>query len=133
VVLDREAGEFFLRSKGRVPRAEIADLFGVTGGRLREQIDANILNLTGARHRACGPGRARLQPPAADAWRPVMRGYLERLWAGIEPPRRELSPPWPSRTLADHHGGTRRAGGGCAPAARVVALVQRQSTSARWQ
>src|SRR5262249_24922652 len=52
VVLDREAGEFFLRSKGTAfPGREIADLFGVTGGRLREQIDANILNLTGARHR----------------------------------------------------------------------------------
>src|SRR5215831_591618 len=38
VVLDREGGEFFLRSKGTAfPGREIADLFGVTGGRLREQ------------------------------------------------------------------------------------------------
>jgi cytochrome P450 len=87
VVLGREAGEFFLRSKGTAfPGREIADLFGVTGGRLREQIDANILNLTGARHRRLRAlvGHA-FSPRAADAWRPVMRGYLERLWAGIEP------------------------------------------------
>src|SRR5215471_13238542 len=52
VVLDHESGEFFLRAKQTaVPGQEIADLFGVTGGRLREQIDANILNQTGDRHR----------------------------------------------------------------------------------
>src|SRR2546430_5813516 len=87
VVLDREAGEFFLRSKGTAfAGREIADLFGVSGGRLREQIDANIINLTGDRHRRVralvGPA---FSPRAADAWRPVMRGYLQRLWAGIEP------------------------------------------------
>ena len=101
VVLDREAGEFFLRSKGTAfPGREIADLFGVTGGRLREQIDANILNLTGARHRRLRAlvGHA-FSPRAADAWRPVMRGYLERLWAGIDrPPRPSSLPPSPSRT-----------------------------------
>jgi cytochrome P450 len=86
VVLDREAGEFFLRSKGTAfPGREIADLFGITGGRLREQIDANILNLTGERHRRLralvGPA---FSPRAADSWRPVMRGFLEQLWAGLE-------------------------------------------------
>ena len=48
VVLDQESGEFFLRARDTAfPGREIADLFGVTGGRLREQIDANILNQTG--------------------------------------------------------------------------------------
>jgi cytochrome P450 len=106
VVLDREAGEFFLRSKGTAfPGREIADLFGVTGGRLREQIDANILNLTGARHRRLRAlvGHA-FSPRAADAWRPVMRGYLERLWAGIEPATSAefvaaLAKPYPSLTI----------------------------------
>ena len=52
VVLDREAGEFFLRARQTAfPGREIAELFGITGGRLAEQIDANILNLTGDRHR----------------------------------------------------------------------------------
>ena len=106
VVLDREAGEFFLRSKGTAfPGREIADLFGVTGGRLREQIDANILNLTGARHRRLRAlvGQA-FSPRAADAWRPVMRGYLERLWAGIELATSAefvdaLAKPYPSLTI----------------------------------
>jgi cytochrome P450 len=106
VVLDREAGEFFLRSKGTAfPGREIADLFGVTGGRLREQIDANILNLTGARHRRLralvGPA---FSPRAADVWRPVMRGYLRRLWAGIEPTASAefvaaIAKPYPSLTI----------------------------------
>jgi cytochrome P450 len=106
VVLDREAGEFFLRSKGTAfPGREIADLFGVTGGRLREQIDANILNLTGARHRRLRAlvGHA-FSPRAADAWRPVMRGYLERLWASIEPATSAefvaaIAKPYPSLTI----------------------------------
>jgi cytochrome P450 len=106
VVLDREAGEFFLRSKGTAfPGREIADLFGVNGGRLREQIDANILNLTGARHRRLRAlvGHA-FSPRAADAWRPVMRGYLERLWAGIGPATsaefvEALAKPYPSLTI----------------------------------
>src|ERR1039458_781253 len=52
VVLDRESGEFFLRARQTAfPGREIAEIFGVTGGRLREQIDANILNATGERHR----------------------------------------------------------------------------------
>jgi hypothetical protein len=76
VVLDRDAGEFFLRSRATAfPGRQIADLFGVTGGRLREQIDANILNQTGEHHRRLralvGPA---FTPRAADRWRPVMRG-----------------------------------------------------------
>ncbi len=85
VVLDRESGEFFLRSKATAfPGREIADIFGVTSGRLREQIDSNILNLTGARHRRLralvGPS---FSPRAADRWRPVMRGFLAQLWQDI--------------------------------------------------
>src|SRR5260370_13648118 len=39
VVLDRESGEFFLRSKATAfPGREIADLFGVTGGRARAPV-----------------------------------------------------------------------------------------------
>ncbi|MGE5287402.1 MAG: cytochrome P450 [Micromonosporaceae bacterium] len=86
VVLDRESGEFFLRSKATAfPGREIADLFGVTSGRLREQIDANILNQTGERHRRL---RALVWPAftprAADRWRPVMREFLRQLWAEVQ-------------------------------------------------
>jgi cytochrome P450 len=82
LVLDREAGEFFLRARETAfPGREIAELFGVTGGPLREQIDANILNQQGERHRRLralvGPA---FTPRAADRWRPAMRGFLGRLW-----------------------------------------------------
>ena len=42
VVLDRESGEFFLRSKATVfPGREIADIFGITGGRQSLGISAD--------------------------------------------------------------------------------------------
>jgi cytochrome P450 len=83
MVLDHDAGEFFLRSrKTAFPGRQIAEFFGVTGGPLAEHIDANILNLGGEQHRRLralvGPA---LTPRAADRWRPVMRGFLEQLWA----------------------------------------------------
>ncbi len=88
VVLDRESGEFFLRCRATAfPGREIADLFGVTAGPLREQIDANILNQQGSRHRRLralvGPA---FTPRAADRWRPVMRGFLNDLWAQLGGP-----------------------------------------------
>ena len=52
VVLDRESGEFFLRARQTAfPGREIAEIVRRDRGRLREQIDANILNATGERHR----------------------------------------------------------------------------------
>ncbi len=85
IVLDHDAGEFFLRSrKTAFPGRQIAEFFGVTSGPLAEHIDANILNLTGEQHRRLralvGPA---LTPRAADRWRPVMRGFLANLWAGV--------------------------------------------------
>ena len=76
LVLDREAGEFFLRSRATAfPGRQIADFFGVTSGPRRDHIDTNILNLTGEQHRRLralvGPA---FTPRAADRWRPVMRG-----------------------------------------------------------
>jgi cytochrome P450 len=82
VVLDREAGEVFLRSRATAfPGRQIAEIFGVRSGRLWEQIDANILNQSGERHRRLrglvGPA---FTPRAADRWRPVMREFLRDLW-----------------------------------------------------
>src|SRR5712675_1332389 len=52
IVLEREPGEFFLRSRATAfPGRQIADFFGVTAGPLRDHIDTNILNLSGERHR----------------------------------------------------------------------------------
>ncbi|HEY7325535.1 MAG TPA: cytochrome P450 [Streptosporangiaceae bacterium] len=107
VVLDRDAAEFFLRARGTAfPGREIADLFGATSGRLREVIDANILNQQGDRHRRLRSlvGGA-FTPRAADRWRPVMRGFLGRLWADIEADRacdfvEAVARPYPSLTIA---------------------------------
>ncbi|MHB8450694.1 MAG: cytochrome P450 [Mycobacteriales bacterium] len=85
VVLDREAAEFFLRCRATAfPGCQIAELFGITAGPLFDHIDANILNLTGERHRRLrsivGPA---FTPAAANHWRPVMRAILDRLWTDM--------------------------------------------------
>jgi cytochrome P450 len=82
IVLDHDAGEFFLRSRTTTfPGRQLAEFFGLVDGPLAEHIDANILNLTGEQHRRLralvGPA---FTPRAADRWRPVMRGFLEQLW-----------------------------------------------------
>ena len=107
IVLDRESVEFFLRAKQTAfPGRQIADLFGVTSGRLREQIDANILNQQGPPHRRLralvGPA---FTPRAADRWRPAMRRFLAELWDGL-PGRQScefvaaIAKPYPSLTIA---------------------------------
>jgi cytochrome P450 len=107
VVLDRESGEFFLRARQTAfPGREIADLFGVTGGRLREMIDANILNLTGDRHRRLrGLVSPAFTPRAADRWRPAMRGFLAGLWQDLGGAAEcefvtAFAKPYPSLTIA---------------------------------
>src|SRR6202023_4345953 len=107
IVLDRESGEFFLRSRATAfPGRQIADLFGVAAGPLREQIDANILNQQGEQHRRLralvGPA---FTPRAADRWRPAMRAFLGQLWGRVEPATScdfvaALAKPYPSLTIA---------------------------------
>jgi len=107
LVLDHDAGEFFLRSrKTAFPGRQIGAFFGVTDGPLAAHIDANILNLTGEQHRRLralvGPA---LTPRAADRWRPVMRGFLESLWARVAPYSgcdfvAAVARPYPSLTIA---------------------------------
>jgi cytochrome P450 len=85
IVLDHDSGEFFVRSRATAfPGRQIAEFFGVTGGPLADHIDRNILNLTGEQHRRLralvGPA---FTPRRADRWRPVMRGFLERLWSEV--------------------------------------------------
>jgi cytochrome P450 len=107
VVLDRESGEFFLRARQTAfPGREIADLFGITGGRLREMIDANILNQTGDRHRRLrGLVSPAFTPRAADRWRPAMRGFLAGLWQDLGGAAEcefvaAFAKPYPSLTIA---------------------------------
>ena len=105
--LDRESVSFFLRSRETTfPGQKVAEVFGVVDGRLREQIDRNILHVDGADH-------ARLRqlvnpaftPRAADRWRPVMRDYVERLFSGFAAAGRcevvaDLAVPYPAMTIA---------------------------------
>ena len=91
IVLERNAAEFFLRSRETAfPGREVATCaglnpaFGIGTGPLAAHIDTNILNLSGEQHRRLRSlaGHA-FGPRAADRWRPVMRGFLTRLWARV--------------------------------------------------
>jgi cytochrome P450 len=107
VVLDQESGDFFLRARQTAfPGRQIAELFGITEGPLQAHIDANILNLTGDKHRRLRSlvGHA-FTPRAADRWRPVMRDFLAQLWAELGGATRAefvaaIARPYPSRTIA---------------------------------
>src|SRR5438270_13754659 len=80
-VLDREAGEFFLRTKDAVfPGLTIAQLFGIENGPLYEEVVKNIININGGDHRRLrnliNPA---LAPRAVDRYRPAMRAFLQQL------------------------------------------------------
>jgi len=114
LTLDREAGEFFLRTKSATfPGQMIAELFGVGPGPLREEIDNNILHLDGDRHR-----RLRnvlnpfFTPRAADRWRPVMREIIADICADVVGTGRcefvaTVAAPYPSQVIATVMGAPR--------------------------
>jgi cytochrome P450 len=106
-VLDRESGEFFLRTRQAVfPGLTIAQIFQIDSGPLHEEIVKNIINVNGSDH-----GRLRqlvnpaLAPRAIDRYRPAMRGFLEELMAAIPSDGRcefveALAKPYPSLVIA---------------------------------
>ncbi len=83
MVLDREAGEFFLRTRAAsFPGMKIAEIFGVSEGPLWEQMRRNILHVNGADHaRLRSLVNPALSPRAVERYRPAMRGFLEDLLA----------------------------------------------------
>jgi cytochrome P450 len=107
VVLDREAGEFFLRNKASIyPGVYLAELFSITEGPLHEQVVHNVINVNGADH-----GRLRklvnpaLAPRAVDHYRPVMREILEELWEPVAEADscdlvESITRPYPARVIA---------------------------------
>ncbi len=103
--LDREAGEFFLRSKQvAFPGMAIAELFDVREGPLHTEMTHNILHLEGQDHgrlrRLVGPA---FTPRAADRYRPAMRAFLEELWAPLDNEAevvRAFCGPYPAMTIA---------------------------------
>jgi cytochrome P450 len=107
IVLDREAGEFFLRTKAAVfPGLTIADLFGIADGPLHEEIVRNIINVNGDDHRRLrNLVNPALSPRAVDRYRPAMRRFLEQLYAQIPAGGRcefigSFARPYPSRVIA---------------------------------
>jgi cytochrome P450 len=84
MTLDREAGEFFLRSRSAIfPGMKIAEIFGVSEGPLYEQMRRNILHVNGADHtRLRSLVNPALSPRAVERYRPVMREFLQELLAG---------------------------------------------------
>src|SRR5271155_26725 len=83
ITLDREAGEFFLRTRSAIfPGMKIAEIFEVTEGPLYEQMRRNILHVNGPDHtRLRSLVNPSLSPRAVERYRPVMRGFLEDLLA----------------------------------------------------
>jgi cytochrome P450 len=84
LVLDREASEFFLRTRSAIfPGMKIAEIFEVTEGPLYEQMRRNILHVNGADHtRLRSLVNPALSPRAVERYRPVMRDFLEELLGG---------------------------------------------------
>ena len=109
IVLDGESGDFFLRARQTAfPGRQIAELFGITSGPLHENVENNILNLTGDKHRRLRSliGHA-FTPKAADRHRPAMREFLANLWADLGPDASQgtefvaaIAKPYPSAAIA---------------------------------
>jgi cytochrome P450 len=108
ITLDREAGEFFLRTKeAEFPGLTIAELFQIDSGPLHEEIVKNIINVNGDDHRRLrNLVNPALAPRAVDRYRPLMRGFLEQLLRDELPAAGEIdfvesfAKPYPSLTIA---------------------------------
>jgi cytochrome P450 len=108
LVLDHEAGEFFLRTKHAVfPGLTLAQLFGIEVGPLHEEIVNNIINVNGNAHRRLrNLVNPALSPRAVERYRPAMRGFLEQLLAAISADGscefiQTFAKPYPSLVIAD--------------------------------
>jgi cytochrome P450 len=108
IVLDREAGEFFLRTKQAMfPGLTIAELFGIADGPLYEEIVNNIINVNGDDHRRLrNLVNPALSPRAVQRYRPAMRHFLEQLLDAIGDDGRcefidAFAKPYPSLVIAE--------------------------------
>ena len=107
VALDREAGEFFLRSRALTfPGMKIAELFGIEDGPLFEEMRRNILHVNGDQHRRLrNVVNPAFTPRAVERYRPAMRGFLEQLLAPVAAAGRcdvveAFAKPYPSLVIA---------------------------------
>ena len=110
VVLEREAASFFLRTKkAAFPGRQIAEMFQVGDGPLKDQIDRNILHLGGDDHRRLrNLVNPAFTPRAADRWRPMMRELIAQL---ARPGQQDfvatVCKPYPALTIATVMGAPR--------------------------
>ncbi len=114
VALDREAVEFFLRSRATTfPGLLIADVLEVPEGPLREQIVRNIINVNGDDHRRLrNLVNPALSPRAVERYRPEMREFLEQLSEPLLASGRmefveDIAKPYPSLVIASVMGAAR--------------------------
>ena len=106
-VLDRDAVDFFLKSKAlKFPGALVAELFGVTEGPLHEEVNKNILCIDGADHRRL---RSLVNPSltarSVERYRPAIRGFIEGLYEPVAATGRcefiaDFAKPYPALTIA---------------------------------
>jgi cytochrome P450 len=108
IVLDREAGEFFLRTRDAMfPGLTIAELFSIADGPLHEEIVKNIININGTDHsRLRSLVNPALAPRAVDRYRPAMRAFLEQLLDALPAGGRcefieAFAKPYPSLVIAE--------------------------------
>ena len=110
-VLDREAVEFFLRTRAAIfPGMTIAQIFDVREGPLYEEMRRNILHINGPDHtRLRSLVNPALSPRAVERHRPVMRELLETIWNGMSVAGdgmaqcefvRDIAKPYPSQAIA---------------------------------
>jgi cytochrome P450 len=107
-VLDREAGEFFLRTRQAIfPGLTIAEIFQISDGPLHEEIVKNIINVNGADHsRLRNLVNPALAPRAVDRYRPAMRRFLAELLEAVPDDGRldfvaGFAKPYPSLVIAE--------------------------------
>jgi len=107
VVLDREAGELFLRTRSAIfPGMKIAELFDVKEGPLWEEMRRNILHVNGPDHtRLRSLVNPALSARAVERYRPLMREFLEGLYASVAAEGRcefvgAFAKPYPSQVIA---------------------------------
>jgi cytochrome P450 len=107
VLLDRDAANFFLKSKSaEFPGVKMFELLGITEGPLYESLSRNIISLNGEQHRRLRAlVRDEFTPKAADRYRPAMRAFLGELFEPIAAARRcdfvtAFAKPYPALMIA---------------------------------
>ena len=117
ITLDRESGEFFLRSREVMfPSMTLAALFNVTEGPLYEEISKNLITRHGADHqRLRGLVNPALTPRRADTYRPAIQEILAELMEELGDAEQiefveQFAKPFTSRVIARLLGAPREDG-----------------------